>query len=428
MTDLIVTPSKIGGALSIPSSKSHSIRAILFAALAKGTSHIYQKLDSPDIHQAIQAARMFGANIQEAGDDLAITGTGGRFDAPQEAIDVGNSGQVLRFVGAFSVLSSSSTILCGDHSIETNRPVKPLLEALNQLGAKAVSIKNNGYAPIQIQGPVTAGKVTMDGKDSQPVSGILMLSAFLPGMTTIEVQNPGEKPWIDLTLAWLKRLGVRYENHQYESYKVWGKESVEAFNYHVPADFSSAAFPAAAALIAHSKVELSTIDMHDSQGDKEFFQTLQSMGAEVAFNEEKMTLTVCMKEPRLIGKSFDINNYIDAITLLAVLGCYASTPLEIVNAEIARAKECDRISSICTELKKMGAQIEETKAGFITHPSCLKGAKLKSYHDHRMAMSLTVAALNAEGESIIEGIDCIAKSYPSFVDDFIKLGAKLKVV
>lgn len=426
MTDLIVHPSKLSGQVAIPSSKSHSIRAIIFASLAQGTSHIYKRLDSPDIHQAIAACRQFGAEIDENGEDLVIRGTAGNFHSPKCEIDSGNSGQVLRFIGALAALGEGKTILTGDDSIQKRRPVKPLIDALKQLGACAGSLNNNDCAPISVKGPCKPGSALICGQDSQPVSGLLMLSAFLDGETTIAVNNPGEKPWVDLTLYWLDKLNVPYENDQYKKYKVTGKKTLKAFDYTVAADFSSAAFPAAVALLSQSSVILNNIDMQDPQGDKKIFDAFKLMGAQISYDEKQRKLSVLGNF--LKGLKLDINDYIDAITILSVVGCFAKNETHITNAAIARKKESDRISAIACELKKMGAKITEKPDGLIIEPSKLHGCTLKTYHDHRMAMSLIIAALHANGPSKILSIDCISKSYPTFVEDMQKLGAKIEVV
>ena len=268
------------------------------------------------------------------------------------------------------------------------------------------------------------GKAELDGRDSQPVSGLIIASAFAKHPTEIFVHRPGEKPWIDLTLHWLDFLGIKYENHHYKRYVIHGNSHYKGFDYTVSADFSSMAFPLAAALITKSPLTLENIDLTDVQGDKKILDALLEMGANLSTENNAVHVK---KGSVLYGKKLDINDCIDAITILAVLGCYAEGETELTNAAIAREKECDRIHAITTELKKMGADIEEKKEGLIVHRSSLKGAHLESYHDHRIAMSLTVAALGAEGETTISGVEYIQKTYPTFAEDMQRLGANIKV-
>lgn len=421
MIKVKVKPGKIHGSIGIPSSKSHTIRSLLFALMARGKSHIRHPLPSPDILAMIDAIRHFGAKVDMEKESLIVDGVAGKLQPSEDVIQCGNSGQVLRFIGALAALSESYTILTGDLSIRHNRPVKPLLDALEQLGAVAASSRLDGFAPIIVKGPLKGGRATLNGADSQPVSGLLMLGAFFP--LELHVTNPGEKPWIDLTLSWLNRFGIGYENKNYEHYKVRGGAHIKGFDYSVPGDFSSAAFPLVAALVTHSEIALENIDLKDVQGDKAIIPILESMGAK--FESHKLTLAV--KKGNLKGTRIDINDCIDALPILAVAGCFANGKTEIVNGAIARRKESDRIHSIAVELKKMGADIEEQPDGLIVRPSKLRSsADLQAHHDHRLAMALIVAAMAAEGESVVHGVECTAKSYPTFFDDFRKMGAQLE--
>lgn len=420
-----VYKSQLKGHLSLPSSKSHSIRAILLGAMTHGLSKIEKVLDSPDIKQAIQAARLFGAMITENQDTLLIQGVNGRPHAPDNVIDTGNSGQVLRFASALAALGNHYTVFTGDESIRSNRSIQPLLEGLKGLGAFAESTRQNGYAPLIIKGPLQPGETSLRGEDSQPVSGLLMASAFVEGKTTIHVHHPGEKPWVALTLAWLDRLGVSYTNMNCETFTILGKQSYPAFHYIVPGDFSSAAFPLAAALITQSEMTIDNVDMDDIQGDKLIIPLLQQMGAHIDIDHVGRRLYV-KRGSQLKGQTIDLNLLIDAVVILAVLACFAEGETRLINGAIARRKECDRLTCIAQELKKMGANIEEKDDGLLIRHSPLKGAIVKSYKDHRMALSLIVAGLGAEGVTRVEDIECIQKSYPSFIQDLRSLGAILE--
>lgn len=416
MADLTITPSKIAKEISVPSSKSHTIRAILFASFANGTSSIESPLDSPDTIAMIDAMRQFGAIIEKKEKVLKIQGFNGKPKVASDIIQCGNSGQVLRFVGALSGLLSQYTVLTGDHSIRHNRPIRPLLDGLTQLGASAFSTKGDDFAPIVVKGPLTRNFAKIDGIDSQPISGLLIASAFAPHAITLEVTNPGEKPWVALTLDWFKRLGISYTAYEFSKFEIKGLTKLDPFSYSVPGDFSSAAFPIAAAIITNSELIVNNVDMNDIQGDKAVISLLEKMGAKISHAEKKI---IVHQGAKLSGLKIDINDFIDALPILAVIACFANSVTEITNAKIARNKESDRISSITKELRKMGAQIEEKSDGLVISPSVLKGATLQTYHDHRMALALTVAALGAKGESTILGMDCITKTYPTFLQDLL---------
>ncbi|MDN3508753.1 MAG: 3-phosphoshikimate 1-carboxyvinyltransferase [Candidatus Neptunochlamydia sp.] len=418
-----IKASTLSGTIQIPSSKSHTHRALIFALLAKGKSTISKYLDSPDSATMLKTIQQLGAKVQKDNDQLVIEGVGPELQPAEDVINAGNSGIVLQFIGALVALIPTYTVITGDHSIRTRRPVKPLLEALKQLGVLAETMLGNGYAPKIIKGPLNSGVCTLDGQDSQPVSALLIATSFAKGSSEIRVTNPGEKPWIDLTLSWFDFLKLPYENHDYTHYKIPGGASYSGFHYTVPGDFSSLAFPVAAALITQSEISIDNVDMDDIQGDKKLLDLLEQMGAKF----EKRGRTLHIKKSGLLqGKTFDINDTIDAITILAVIGCYAEGETVLTNAAVARKKECNRIHCIATELKKMGADIRETGDGLIIRTSKLKGTTLETYHDHRMVMSLTVAALGAEGKSVIHNAKCAHKTYPNFKEHLIKLGARVK--
>ncbi len=421
MQRLLVKPSKLGGELSIPPSKSQTLRAILFATMGKGKSRIGNFLCSPDTDAMIAAARAFGAKIALFDRHLEIEGVAGRLQPASDIIDAKNSGLVLRLMGALAGLLPSYTVITGDESIRRMRPVQPLLTGIEQLGAFAKSSKLDGFAPIIIRGPMKPGRATISGEDSQPVSALLIACSFLEGETKIQVDNPGEKPWIDLTLSWLEKLNIRFARHGHSHFILFGRASYPGFSYTVPADFSSAAYPLVAALVTGSELVLQNLDFEDAQGDKKVISLLQKMGAKIEIEGTK----VVVQKSKLKGCKIDVNDFIDAISILTVVGCFAEGTTEICGAKIARHKESDRISAITTELKKMGANIEEKEDGLVIHNSSLNGASLFSHHDHRIALSLAVAALGAKTESMIDATGCIAKTYPTFSHDFLHLGASL---
>lgn len=424
MRQFVIKKGRLKGRAVIPPSKSQTLRAILFGALGKGPTHIQHYLASPDAFAMIEACRSFGARVELSQDHIHIEGVGGNIVHAEDVINAANSGIVLRFCTAIGALSKHPVVITGDYSIRHQRPIRSLLEGLAQLGVKTATMRGDGFAPVIVQGPISSGKAIISGEDSQPVSALLIASAFAAGDIELEVKNPGEKPWVALTMHWLTRLGIKYECRDYTYYRMSGGQSYEGFVYHVPGDLSSAAFPLAAALITGSEITLDNVDMKDPQGDKELVTHFQKMGARLEIDENKKQVHI-KKGGTLHGMEVDINNCIDAITILAVVGCFAEGETHIRNIEVAKQKECNRVSCIVNELKKMGADISETAEGLLVKKSDLKGAHVHSYHDHRMAMSLAVAGLGAEGDTIISSIECVEKTYPSFVEDFQRMGAQV---
>lgn len=426
MADFHIEPSTLKGDFWIPPSKSQTLRAILFAALANGVSTITHALSSPDSEAMIQAIQLLGAKVSKKSNGFEIQGVSGNLQPADDVIDCGNSGIVFRFLTALSGLNPNYTILTGDASIRHQRPIKQLLSALEQLGAFAVSSRGDGYAPVVIRGPFLEGRAELDGQDSQPVSALLIAASFAPDPIELRIKNPGEKPWVDLTLHWLQKLGIVFERKDHSLYRLQGNSQIEPFHYSVPGDFSSAAFPIAAALITNSEITLQGLDFTDMQGDKAILSTLQEMNARLEIDPEKKTLKI-PKNQTLRGTKIDVNHFIDALPILAVLGCFAEGETEIRNGLIARQKESDRIAAIARELKKMGADIEEMPDGLLVRKSTLRGAVLNSHLDHRIAMSLSIAALGASSPSRICDISCIDKTYPSFYADFSQKGAAISL-
>lgn len=415
----------IRGGIAIPASKSHTLRAILFGAMGEGKSIIRNYLPSTDAMAMVEACRLLGAQIDIFPEKIEIEGLNGKINGAEDVIHAGNSGIVLRFCSALGALSPHPIVVTGDYSIRHQRPLKPLIGGLHRLGVKAASMRGDGFAPIIVRGPILHQNTSLAGEDSQPVSALLIACSFADKPIEIKVHNPGEKAWISLTLSWFDRLKIGYENHNFETYRLSGNSHYSGFDYSVPGDFSSAAFPIAAALVTQSELLITNIDMEDVQGDKELIEVFQKMGAGIKVDPKAKTLLV-EKGSKLSGIRVDINNFIDAITILAVVACFAEGETVIQNAAIAKQKECDRIEGIATELQKMGAQIKTTEDGLHIRKSSLKGAHLHSYCDHRMVMSLAVAGLAANGTTVIDGIESVAKTFPSFLTDFQALGADIK--
>lgn len=417
--------SALEGQIHIPSSKSHTLRAIFMSALALGRSEIEEWLISPDSKAMIRAVEQFGAKVVHSSNRLFVTGVGGKLQQPTETIDCGNSGQVLRFMGSVAATLPGATYLTGDLSLQTNRPVDPLLSGLNQLGAVACSLRRSGYAPIMVRGPWTKSRATIEGIDSQPVSGLLLAAAATQNTLFLEVVHPKELPWIDLTLHWLQKLGIPFVREGYSRYIIQPKSPIQGFSVRIPGDWSSAAFPLAAAVVTHGSLIVENLDVFDSQGDKQILPWLREMGVSVEEDAARQRIRIHQKGA-LRGIRVDMDACIDALPILAVLGCFASGTTHLYNGWIARKKESDRISAIVRELRKMGGDVEEYSDGLIIHSSTLKGADLDCHKDHRIGMSLIIAALGAKGSSRISGVECFAKSYPGFIRALNSIGAQIE--
>jgi len=418
----------IQATLSIPPSKSHTQRAILLAMMASTPSVIHNILPSPDSFAMIQAIENFGANVQYIDPTtLIITGCGGKLSSLHGIIDAKGSGQVLRFAGAFAALLPTCTVITGDMSVRHNRPIAPLMHAIQQLGGESFSLHGNDTAPFLIKGPITGGNATIDGSCSQAVSGLLLACSFLPTPTTLSVQNVGEKPWIQLTLSWMDKLGMSYEAKNLSHFVIHGRAAYKGFEETIPGDMSSVAFPLAAALLTKSHLRIENLDLNGVQGDAKLIDVLSQMGAIIDLHPQQHSLSVTGKN-LLQGGVIDVNDYIDALPILSVLGCFGTAPLQLVNGKIARKKESDRIHAMTQELKKMGASIIEQEDGMIILPSLLTGTTVYSHQDHRVAMALSIAGLCAQGTTRILDTACIKKSYPNFVASLQRIGFSLQEI
>jgi 3-phosphoshikimate 1-carboxyvinyltransferase len=426
MTKYIIRKSKLEGSLQIPSSKSETVRALLFASLANGQSNLSGVLDSPDARAMQEAGKALGARFCESEKTLLVNGIAGQVIGADKVIDAGNSGIVLRFIAGIAALGTQKIVISGDESIRQQRPMGDLLRGLEGLGASALSTRENGFAPLIIQGPWKQASTTIRGNDSQAVSALLIAAALRKGTLDLCVEEAGEKPWVDLTLSWLRRFNVEHSHKNYSEYHVIGKGAIDAFSYTVPADWSSASFPIVAALITGSDLELKNLQNDSPQGDKKILEALKSMGAVIEWRED--SLWILGSQSKLIGAILDINDYVDAICILSVAACYAKGRTLISNAAIARTKECNRIECIAKELKKMGAHIEIQEDGLIIHGGKLHGTSVESHNDHRMAMSLAIAGLACEGETRINNCNCVDKTYKRFSEALLHLGAAIELI
>lgn len=418
----IVNEKKLdGGAVDIPGSKSHTIRALFFATLAGGRSIIEKPLESADTISAAGACRAFGAHVAQRGGNWEIIGTGGAIQAPEGVVDVGNSGTTIRIaLGVASLCGKGGITLTGDEQIQ-RRPIAALVDALNNLGAEVTCEKRNGCPPVTVHKPVIGGKTTLKAPTSQYLTSLLMCAPLAPAPVEIEVLELNEKPYVDITLWWLDELGIEYDRRDYDWFRIEGGQEYPPLNRRIPADFSSATFFAVAAAVSGAAITMRGLDMTDVQGDRAVLDYLAAMGAEV----ERIDGGVRVTGGPLQGGEFDLNATPDALPAMAVAACFAKGETRLVNVPQARMKETDRIDVMTKELKKMGADVEELPDGMIVRRSDLKGARVKGHGDHRVVMSLAVAATGAKGQTVIDTAESAAVTFPDFYDLFRSTGADI---
>ena len=408
---LRVAKSSPNGRVRIPGSKSHTIRALFLASLATGESEITRPLISNDALSAVAVCRALGAEIETSEERFIIKGFGGQPQTPIDVVDVGNSGTTLRFGVATASLGEGYTVFTGDYQIR-RRPLEPMLNALNNLGAQVISTRGNGMAPVIVKGRAKGGRTDLDAVSSQYLSALLINAPLFEGDTELNLTRLNEVPYVEMTLWWLERQGIKYQNHDFKSFSINGGQHYAPFKMAIPGDFSSATFFMVLAAISGQEFSLENLDMSDPQGDKQVLGILEAMGAKVSIERDLIRI----KGQGLVGREIDMNAIPDALPAMAVAGCFASGETKLVNVPQARLKETDRIRVMYEELSKLGAEVTELPDGLIIKESKLKGAPVKGHDDHRIVMALAVAGLNIDGETVIDTAEAIRVTFPEFVN------------
>ncbi len=460
------TKQNISGTIIVPGSKSHTIRALLLAALAEGVSHIKNPLPSADCLSAAQAIKAFGAQVDigcpvdEKGlpcgtpaDTWIVTGAGKNAHLPNCQIDVGNSGSTLYFFTPVAATFSGKSSFTGDESI-CKRPVNHLLDALRQLGAEAKTDRDGVDAPpFTVTGPIKAGKVVTDGRLSQYISGLMMASLLIDGELDMELTDPKEVPYLTMTQLWLKNVGVNVDiSPDYKKIKTYGKKDIKAFDTIIPSDWEGVAFPLMAAILSGSDIVIDGIDTTGSQGDDAIVPILQSLGADLSIEKTSETsgklFVKGSNSQNLTTKNenfkddilrINIAGFPDAICALSALACFVDGTVILEDTEVCRKKETDRIKVMCSELSKLGANVvdgltlpkDDSFYGdqiiIYGNKNALHGGTVESYDDHRVAMSLACFGLGLENhEVVVKDGQCCSVSFPGFFEKMNKLGANFQ--
>ncbi len=422
---LIAGKSRLKGTVAIPGSKSHTIRAVAIASLAKGQSLIRSPLVSGDTLSSVSCYRSLGAEIDTSKNTIwRLTGIDGKINAPKEIIDVGNSGTTLRIaMGSASLAPAGETShFTGDEQIQS-RPIGPLIDSLNELGAKCVSLKNNGKAPATVTGKLIGGKTSINAFSSQYLSSLLMCTPLAEKDTEINVTLLNEPGYVQMTLDWLDKQSITYENDSLYHFKIRGGQQYKSFDAAVPADFSSATFFLCAAALVGDGVTLKGLDFSDSQPDKAVIDYLKAMGAHISIGKDSITIS----QSQLRGIEIDMNATPDALPAMAVVGAFAEGQTRLVNVPQARAKETDRIKCMAEELKKLSVETEELPDGLVIYNSKPKPAVLDGHGDHRIVMALSIAAMAMQGECSIATAEAMSVTFPEYAKLMQNLGAKLKL-
>jgi 3-phosphoshikimate 1-carboxyvinyltransferase len=416
-----VDKSILTGTISCPPNKSYSHRAIFLAALSDGKSTLRNVLLSRDTLATVNACKAFGAKI-EINDSTVVVESNGKITPQDLEIDASNSGTTIRISTAIASLSDKMITLTGDASLK-KRPMQPLLDALKQLGVQCTS--TNGKPPVTVKGRADGGITRIAGSiSSQFISALLISGPKMKNGITLEIDGDlVSKPYLDSTIATMKKFGVTVNAiSPYKKYNVPNQE-YKATEFVVPSDFSSMALLLSAAVLLGENMSIDASLGDLPQGDREILSYLEKLGVKINVGE-KITIV----SPKLLnGGRFNLSNNPDLLPPMAILALKTSRPIEIYNVKHARFKETDRIAILAKELAKIGIRITEKEDGLILEsPKVLKSAELESSEDHRLFMAFSIAGMFV-GNCTVTDPDSVDVSYPTFVEDMRRIGAKIIV-
>ena len=420
------------GSVRLPGSKSISNRVLLLAALAEGVTVVRDLLHSDDTERMLDALRILGVEVESLGDNTyRVVGCGGNFPNKDAKLFLGNAGTAFRPLTAALALSGGSYELSGVPRMH-ERPIGDLVDALRQLGAEIRYLGNAGFPPLQIKPANLAGDTVQVRGDvsSQFLTGLLMALPLLGRTVKVEVVGVLiSKPYIEITLAMMARFGVKIERKEWQSFVVFGGQRyVSPGELYVEGDASSASYFLAAGAIARGPVRVEGVGKDSVQGDVRFAEALAKMGAVVAMGDNWIEAQASGK---LKAIDLDCNPIPDAAMTLAVAALFADGTSTLRNIASWRVKETDRIAAMATELRKLGATVEEgTDYLRITPPESRilnPESGIDTYDDHRMAMCFSLAAFGGAGVRINDP-SCVAKTFPDYFKMFKQISTPVSVI
>jgi 3-phosphoshikimate 1-carboxyvinyltransferase len=414
--------SRLNASVRVPGSKSYTQRALVIASLAEGRSLLHSPLISEDTGIFTKALSLLGAKFVPQGEDLLVTGTGGRIDPAREPINLGNNGTAARFL--LSVLCLGS----GDYGYGVTgtprlceRPVKPLLDAIRSLGGAWTCEEKEGYLPLTIHGGgIRGGRVFFDDvESSQYVSSLLISAPFASGEVEIQVRGSlASRPYVNLTLQAMEDFGVQVETDGENHFLVRSGQRYRGTDYSVEGDASSASYFFLAAALTRGTVRVSSLSRESLQGDGKFLHLLEKLGCAVSSGESWVQVK---GNPLKAGEFvFDMSDMPDMVPTLAVLSALRPGRTVIRNAAHLRIKESNRLEAMARELAKTGIHAEEREDGLVIDGGAPGGAEVETYNDHRIAMSFAMMGLVVPGIRIRDGA-CVRKSFPGFWAEMGKL-------
>ena len=421
--------SKIQGMISLNGSKSITNRALIMGALANANSILKNASLSDDSMALVRALQSLGVSIDVSDDEINIQGHSGQW-IKKGIIDVGPAGTVARFMCALlSFIPEGEWILTGNERMQ-ERPIGELVDALRILGVEIEYQNYSGCLPLLIQGidpKLAKGKVKIGGNvSSQFISALLLVAPILGQGLEIEVEGDlVSKSYVDMTIAGMADFGVKVENEDYKYLRVAQGQSYESREYVIEGDASGASYFFASAAISQGSVKVYNLSLESLQGDARFPEVLGEMGCSVVhgFDGERNWIEVSGREP-LYGIDVDMSSMPDTIQTLAVVATCSKGVTRISGAETLKNKETNRIKALIEQLQVIGISAEYNDGELIVYGGSPRGGIIKTYGDHRMAMSFAILGSKIEGITI-EDPQVVSKSFPSFWHDFQGLGVRV---
>jgi 3-phosphoshikimate 1-carboxyvinyltransferase len=415
----IVPGRRAAGTVIAPPSKSVTQRALIAAALAAGRSVVRRPLLSDDSRHLIAALNAAGIPASVAGGNgeprVEVEGAGGAIPAATASLQVGNAGTAMRFLTAMMALGSGDYLIDGDRRMR-ERPIEDLLEALRAQGARAASVHGNGCPPVRVGGGLRGGTVRLRGsKSSQYLSALLLAAPAAGADLTIEIEGPlVSRPYVDLTIDVMGAFGAKVKAEPpgpgARRFTVARGGGYRGAVYTVEGDYSSASYFFAAAAVTGGRVAVGGLNPASRQGDAGFVRLLEEMGCRA----ERGGDTVAVEGvDRLRGLEADCGAMPDIVQTLAVVALFARGETRVTGVPHLRYKETDRIEALVQEIRRLGGEAESLSDGLVIRPRPLRGARIETYGDHRMAMAFAVAGLRIPGV-VISDPACVSKSFPGF--------------
>jgi 3-phosphoshikimate 1-carboxyvinyltransferase len=419
----------VEGAVRLPGSKSISNRTLLLAALAEGTTLIHDLLASDDTLVMLGALRSLGIEWNQVNDHThMVYGGGGALPQHEADLFMGNAGTAIRpLTAALAVIGGDFTL----HGVSRmhERPIGDLVDALNAVGAQIEYTGVEGYPPLRIRrGHIHADRMAVRGNvSSQFLTAILMAAPLMAKEHPVSIDVIGElisKPYIEITLNLMRRFGVTVEQDGWQSFTVQpGQKYVSPGEIHVEGDASSASYFLAAGAIGGGPVRVEGVGRDSIQGDVRFAEALEQMGATITRGENWIEAS---SNGALKAIDADFNHIPDAAMTIAVAALYADGTSTLRNIASWRVKETDRLAAMATELRKLGAVVEEGADYIaITPPAAIAAATIETYDDHRMAMCFSLATLDGKArrgnDMRILDPKCVAKTFPDYFEAFASI-------